>query len=115
MGSWNKDKRVGQKKSFKLEEWVSELGLDITQYGTHSLRRTKVSLIYEKTKKLRAIQLLQGHSKLQSSIEYLGVEYRRCIMNIRSYRNMTIVIPNFSLRVSENSYSLSRNSELRTF
>jgi integrase len=53
---------------------VSTLSLDITQYGTHSLRRTKASLIYAKTKNLRAIQLLLGHSKLQSTIEYLGVE-----------------------------------------
>ena len=57
-----------------VKSWVSTLGLDITQYGTHSLRRTKASLIYAKTKNLRAIQLLLGHSKLQSTIEYLGVE-----------------------------------------
>jgi len=57
-----------------VKQWVSELDLDITQYGTHSLRRTKASLIYAKTKNLRAIQLLLGHSKLQSTIEYLGVE-----------------------------------------
>ena len=53
---------------------MSKLDLDITQYGTHSLRRTKASLIYAKTKNLRANQLLLGHSKLQSTIEYLGVE-----------------------------------------
>ena len=57
-----------------VKKWVSTLGLDFTQYGTHSLRRTKASLIYAKTKNLRAIQLLLGHSKLQSTIEYLGVE-----------------------------------------
>ena len=57
-----------------VKSWVSTLGLDIPQYGTHSLRRTKASLIYAKTKNLRAIQLLLGHSKLQSTIEYLGVE-----------------------------------------
>ena len=57
-----------------VKKWVSTLGLDITQYGTHSLRRTKASLIYAKTKNLRAIELLLGHSKLQSTIEYLGVE-----------------------------------------
>ena len=57
-----------------VKNWVSTLGLDITQYGTHSLRRTKASHIYAKTKNLRAIQLLLGHSKLQSTIEYLGVE-----------------------------------------
>lgn len=57
-----------------VKNWVSTLDLDISQYGTHSLRRTKASLIYAKTKNLRAIQLLLGHSKLQSTIEYLGVE-----------------------------------------
>ncbi|MFT5759921.1 MAG: integrase [Alteromonadaceae bacterium] len=57
-----------------VKSWVNKLGLDITQYGTHSLRRTKASLIYAKTKNLRAIQLLLGHAKLQSTIEYLGVE-----------------------------------------
>jgi len=57
-----------------VKDWVTTLGLDMTQYGTHSLRRTKASLIYAKTKNLRAIQLLLGHSKLQSTIEYLGVE-----------------------------------------
>lgn len=43
-----------------VKNWVSTLGLDVTQYGTHSLRRTKASLIYAKTKNLRAIQLLLG-------------------------------------------------------
>jgi integrase len=57
-----------------VKNWVSKLGLDITQYGTHSLRRTKASLIYAKTKNLKAIQLLLGHSKIQSTIEYLRVE-----------------------------------------
>lgn len=57
-----------------VKQWVRKLGLDLTQYNTHSLRRTKASLIYAKTKNLRAIQLLLGHSKLESTIEYLGVE-----------------------------------------
>lgn len=57
-----------------IKKWVTTLGQDITQYCTHSLRRAKASLIYAKTKNLRAIQLLLGHSKLQSTIEYLGVE-----------------------------------------
>lgn len=51
--------------------WVTDIGLDKTQYGTHSLQRTKVSLNYAKTKVLRAIQLLLGHAKLKSTIEYL--------------------------------------------
>ena len=54
--------------------WVSEIGLDAKAYGTHSLRRTKASLIYHRTKNLRAIQLLLGHTKLESTVRYLGIE-----------------------------------------
>ena len=54
--------------------WVSEIGLDPATYGTHSLRRTKASLIYRRTKNLRAVQLLLGHTKLESTIRYLGIE-----------------------------------------
>ena len=57
-----------------VSSWVSSVGLDPTQYGTHSLRRTKVSLIYKRTKNLRAIQLLLGHTKLESTVRYLGIE-----------------------------------------
>ena len=57
-----------------VKRWASDLGLDKTQYSTHSLRRTKASIIYAKTKNLRAIQILLGHTKLESTIQYLGVE-----------------------------------------
>jgi len=57
-----------------LKSWVQEIGLDPSRYGTHSLRRTKASLIYKKTKNLRAVQLLLGHSKLESTVRYLGIE-----------------------------------------
>lgn len=57
-----------------VKSWVVALGLDSALYGTHSLRRTKASLIYAQTKNLRAIQLLLGHTKLDSTIQYLGVE-----------------------------------------
>ena len=57
-----------------LERWVEELGLDPSEYGTHSMRRTKATLIYRRTRNLRAIQLLLGHSKLESTVRYLGVE-----------------------------------------
>ncbi len=57
-----------------VASWVSQIGLDPTRYGTHSLRRTKVSLIYRRTKNLRAIQLLLGHTKLESTVRYLGIE-----------------------------------------
>jgi integrase len=54
--------------------WVREIGLNPTGYGTHTLSRTKASLIYRKTKNLRAVQLLLGHSKLESTVRYLGIE-----------------------------------------
>ena len=57
-----------------LEHWVVELGLDPADYGTHSVRRTKATLIYRRTKNLRAVQLLLGHSKLESTVRYLGIE-----------------------------------------
>ena len=57
-----------------LDHWVVELGLDPADYGTHSMRRTKATLIYRRTKNLRAVQLLLGHSKLESTVRYLGIE-----------------------------------------
>jgi integrase len=57
-----------------VKRWVSSIGLDTTAYGTHTMRRTKASLIYKKTKNLRAVQILLGHSKLESTVRYLGVE-----------------------------------------
>ncbi len=57
-----------------LKSWLEEIGLDPGLYGTHSLRRTKASMIYRQTKNLRAVQLLLGHAKIESTIRYLGVE-----------------------------------------
>jgi integrase len=57
-----------------LASWLTEIGLDPTVYGTHSLRRTKASMIYRRTRNLRAVQLLLGHAKIDSTIRYLGVE-----------------------------------------
>ena len=54
--------------------WVDAIGLDKSAYGTHSLRRTKPTLIYKRTQNLRAVQLLLGHTKLESTVRYLGVE-----------------------------------------
>lgn len=54
--------------------WVESIGLDATAYGTHSMRRTKATLIYRRTKNLRAVQLLLGHTKLESTVRYLGIE-----------------------------------------
>ena len=57
-----------------VKGWVISIGLDPAMYGTHTLRRTKASLIYRRTKNLRAVQLLLGHSKLESTVRYLGIE-----------------------------------------
>ena len=57
-----------------VDGWVQDIGLDPATYGTHTMRRTKASLIYRRTKNLRAIQLLLGHSKLESTVRYLGIE-----------------------------------------
>ena len=57
-----------------VDGWVREIGLDPAAYGTHTLRRTKASLIYRRTKNLRAVQLLLGHTKLESTVRYLGIE-----------------------------------------
>ncbi len=57
-----------------VQEWVSSIGLDPAKFGTHSLRRTKAVLIYRRTGNLRAVQLLLGHSKIESTVRYLGIE-----------------------------------------
>jgi site-specific recombinase XerC len=48
------------------------IGLVAAEYGTHSLRRTKASIIYKATGNLRAIQILLGHSKIENTVRYLG-------------------------------------------
>lgn len=57
-----------------VDEWVESIGLDPAAYGIHSMRRTKATLIYRRTKNLRAVQLLLGHTKLESTVRYLGIE-----------------------------------------
>ena len=54
--------------------WVRQIGLDSSAYGTHTMRRTKAPLIYKRTKNLRVVQLLLGHTKLESTVRYLGIE-----------------------------------------
>jgi integrase len=56
-----------------VHRWVSSIGLDPADYGTHTMRRTKATLIYRSTKNIRAAQLLLGHSRLESTIRYLGI------------------------------------------
>lgn len=57
-----------------VASWVESIGLDAAAYGTHTMRRTKATLIYRRTKNLRAVQLLLGHTKLESTVRYLGIE-----------------------------------------
>ncbi len=57
-----------------LADWIRGIGLDPCVYGTHSLRRTKATLIYRRTGNLRAVQLLLGHTKIESTVRYLGIE-----------------------------------------
>ena len=57
-----------------VADWIGSIGLDASQFGTHSLRRTKATLIYRRTGNLRAVQLLLGHTKIESTVRYLGIE-----------------------------------------
>ena len=57
-----------------VDEWVTGIGLRPEDYGTHSLRRTKASIIYKQTGNLRAVQILLGHTKIESTVRYLGVD-----------------------------------------
>jgi integrase len=72
-------RRAGQSMTTRqyarlLSEWLTSIGLDRYLYGTHSLRRTKATLIYRRTGNLRAVQLLLGHTKIESTVRYLGIE-----------------------------------------
>ncbi len=57
-----------------LSVWLGDIGLNPNFFGTHSLRRTKATLIYRRTGNLRAVQLLLGHTKIESTVRYLGIE-----------------------------------------
>jgi integrase len=57
-----------------VSDWIASIGLDAAFFGTHSLRRTKATLIYRRTGNLRAVQLLLGHTKIESTVRYLGIE-----------------------------------------
>ena len=72
-------RRAGQSMTTRqyarlLSEWLTGIGLDPHVYGTHSLRRTKATLIYRRTGNLRAVQLLLGHQKIESTVRYLGID-----------------------------------------
>ena len=57
-----------------VDEWVGAVGLNVSEYGTHSMRRTKASLIYKATGNLRAVQILLGHTNIENTVRYLGVD-----------------------------------------
>jgi integrase len=57
-----------------VDEWVGAVGLNVHEYGTYSMRRTKASFIYRATGNLRAIQILLGHSNIKNTVRYLGVD-----------------------------------------
>lgn len=94
---WNAGRLVGAKRAFKVkqlwairfhldherrlvDEWVTAIGLRAEDYGTHSLRRTKASLIYKQTGNLRAVQILLGHTKIETTVRYLGVDVEDALM-----------------------------------
>ncbi len=71
----NQGEHVSTRQYSRLvDNWVALVGLNPADYGTHSLRRTKVALVYKRTGNLRARQLLLGHTKLESTVRYLGIE-----------------------------------------
>lgn len=63
-----------------VDEWVTAIGLRPQDYGTHSLRRTKASLIYKQTGNLSAVQILLGHTKIETTVRYLGVDVEDALM-----------------------------------
>lgn len=63
-----------------VDEWVTAIGLRSAEYGTHSMRRTKVSMIYKATGNLRAIQILLGHTKIENTVRYLGVDIEDALL-----------------------------------
>ena len=74
-GGQNPDRPFSTRQYARLvSKWVRGIGLDKSKFATHSLRRTKATLIYRRTGNLRAVQLLLGHSKIESTVRYLGVE-----------------------------------------
>jgi integrase len=74
-GRGNGDRGLTKRQYARLvQEWVASIGLDPAKFGTHSLRRTKAVLIYRRTGDLRAVQLLLGHSRIESTVRYLGIE-----------------------------------------
>ena len=71
----NRNKHLTTRQYARLvDAWIASINLPRSSYATHSMRRTKATLIYRKTGNLRAVQLLLGHTKIDSTVRYLGVE-----------------------------------------
>ena len=74
-GRFHERRHISTRQYARLvRDWVVSISLEPSSYGTHSMRRTKVAQIYRKTGNLRAVQLLLGHTKMDSTVRYLGVE-----------------------------------------
>ena len=74
-GRRGRDRPITTRQYARLvSQWIASIGLDPRFFGTHSLRRTKATLIYRRTGNLRAVQLLLGHKKIESTVRYLGIE-----------------------------------------
>ena len=91
-----------------VRDRVTSIGLEASAYGTHSMRRTKVTQIYEKTGNLRAVQLLPGHTRMDSSVRYLGVEPEDAIaiaeaIEIQQLRVAFTGGPNWTLALPDNA------------
>ena len=63
-----------------VDEWVTAIGLRREDYGTHSMRRTKAAMIYRATGNLRAVQILLGHTKIENTVRYLGVDVEDALL-----------------------------------
>ena len=63
-----------------VDEWVTAVGLRRQEYGTHSLRRTKAAMIYRATGNVRAIPILLGHTKIENTVRYLGVDIEDALL-----------------------------------
>lgn len=71
----DRDRHLSTRQYARLvDDWVTAVGLMRSEYGTHSLRRTKASIIYRATGNLRAVQILLGHSKIENTVRYLGID-----------------------------------------
>jgi integrase len=74
-GRRGKDRNLTTRQYARLlAEWIGAIGLNSALFGTHSMRRTKATIIYRRTGNLRAVQLLLGHTKVESTVRYLGIE-----------------------------------------